>query len=259
MSRILGSDVGATVLAQDIYEISATQKHRLGTKLVRGDRVFKYGKAMNAFADTQHLAYSYYHQHIMYALIQAAAVAGDSAIAVTVAATDGADNDGAFLVDALEGGYVVIFDASSGEWLNYAINNSTVVAAGGGTITITLDGELPIALTTSDHVEVMSSPYTVIVSNGGGTRGFMGLPMRLATLASPYHWLQTWGPCWVSPNGRVGAAQYKNACVARNDGSIDIVSGESAMTADGQPVGFVLTYSQAGGQGAPFIMLQISH
>jgi hypothetical protein len=262
--RTLGQDIGATVLNQDIYEISATMKHRLGTRCVRGDKVYKYAKASTLLTTTHLLAHSAYHQHIMYAAIQAAVAAGNSRIAVTVAATDGAANNGAFAVGDLAEGTIAIFDADTAEWLNFTVRDNTVRAAGTGTLYIDLEGELPIALTTSDHVEVMCTPYIVNTTNTQDAYCFMGLPMRLATVAEPYFWLQTAGPCFIDPQADVGinaASQPNVQVVVRHDGSVDICTYDEAGVRHAQMVGHVMTFGTFGtmGQGAPFINLQISY
>ena len=89
----LGAGLGATVLNQDIYELSATQKHRLGTRVVRGDCVYRYAKAIVAIDKTCHLVWNTYHQCISYAQIATASVIGDNKIYVTVGATDGIADD----------------------------------------------------------------------------------------------------------------------------------------------------------------------
>jgi hypothetical protein len=260
MGRTLGTDLGATILNQDIYEISATAKHRLGTRVVRGDRVFKYAKAIQTYTTTKLLARSYYHQYIMYAVLAVASPAGSNKVYVTVGAGDGFANDGVVATNDLEGGYIAIFDASTDEWLNYAIvsNNSAV---SGGTVTITLDGELPIALTTADYAEIMSTPYLTTCTNTQNRYSFLGLPMRLATITYPYHWLQTWGPCWVNPQPLLGVSSPsapKVQAVARHDGSIDLYAYATAAITSSQLIGHVLTVAQDGTQGAPFVELQIS-
>lgn len=260
MARVLGQDIGATIINQDLYEISATQKHRLGTRLVRGDKVYKYAKAIATFTSTKILARSYYHQHICYAAIQAASPIGSNLIYVTVGAGDGIANDGTFAAHALEGGSIVIFDATTSEWLNFGIVDNNA-AVSGGTMTITLDGDLPIATAVGDYVEAMANPYMVTDVNTQDRYCFMGLPMRLMTTTYPYGWLQTWGPCWVNPQPLVGVSgpsQPVMEVVARHDGSIDVPIYNDANVRQAQRVGYVMTVAQDGTQGAPFIMLQIS-
>jgi len=254
--RTLGAATGATILNQDIYELSATQKHRLGTRVMRGDRVFRYAKAIASFTKTSTLCYSQYHQDINYAAIATASPADSNKIYVTVGAADGIANDGVFAAHSLEGGSLVIFDATANENMYFDIvDNDAAVSA--GTITITLDGALPLAtVATTYHVEAIGSPYRVNNGNCGGLRYWAGLPMRMATTTNPYHWLQTWGPCWVAPQASVGAGANVGCVVARHDGSLDVQ--ETGGYEDAQIVGSVMSWAQGGTQGAPIVMLQIA-
>jgi len=264
MGRTLGAATGATVLNQDIYEISATQKHRLGTRVMRGDCVYRYAKSIVTITDLSTLVWNYYHQDISYAAIATASPIGSNKIYVTSGAADGIANNGTFAAHSLEGGSLVIFDGGTTECYNFGIIDNDA-AVSGGTITITLDGELPVATTAaSDYVEAMGSPYIVSSGNSGGFRGFQGAPMRLATTTYPYFWIKTWGPHWCSPQTNVGSAHDRNQVCVRHDGSIDLPGGATLMkngdplyTENAQLVGYVVTHAQDNTQGAPFIMLQI--
>jgi hypothetical protein len=260
MSRTLGANVGATVINQDIYELSDTQKQRLGTKCVRGDRVFKYAKATAALTNTSQAVYNTYHQDICYAVCPTASPVGSNKVYVTVGAGDGIANDGAIAAHALEGGYIAV--GITGTNRNYAIVDNDA-AVSGGTVIITIDGELAVAtVAATTYVEVMGSPYRVTSGIAGYARGFMGIPMALATVASPYLWLQTWGPCWVAPQDNVGmgaSTTTSHEVVFRHDGSLDLAVLHDGITNTyAQHAGFVMTRAQDDTQGAPFIMLQIS-
>jgi hypothetical protein len=197
----------------------------------------------------------------MYAAIAAVSPEGANYLYVTVGAGDGIANDGTIAAHALEGGYIALFDASTDEWMNYCIRDNNA-AVSGGTITITLDGELPYAtVAASDYVEAMATPYLTTCTNTQDRYAFLGLPMRLATTTYPYHWLQTWGPCWVNPQPLLGVSSPsapKVQAVARHDGSIDLYAYGTAGITSSQFVGHVLTVAQDGTQGAPFVELQIS-
>jgi len=264
MGRTLGAGVGATVLNQDIYEISATQKHRLGTRFMRGDCVYRYAKTQTAITDNSALVWNTYHQDISYAAIATASPIGSNQIYVTVGAADGIANGGVFAAHSLEGGSLVIFINGTASILCFGILDNNA-AVSGGTMTITLDGELPVAtIATTSIVEAMGSPYLVSSGNSGGFRGFQGAPMRLTTTDYPYLWLKTWGPHWVSPQTNVGSAANRNQVCVRHDGSIDLPGGATLMkdgnplyTENAQLVGYCITHAQDGTQGAPIIMLQI--
>ena len=107
MARVLGADSAAIVLNQDIYEISATAKHRLGTRVQRGDRVYRYGKAGAAMTSNAVACWSIYNQTIASSAVQAAAPAGQNFVLVTVGASEGIANDGVFAYDVLAGGTIL--------------------------------------------------------------------------------------------------------------------------------------------------------
>jgi len=255
---IRGADHGAVVAAQDIYSISATQMHRLGTRLVRGDRVFRYAKA-GATLNPDLLAWGYNAQMISYAAAPVAAPAGTNSISMTVGASDGPAADGALAAHYLQGGYIVVFSSTVDTFVANIVDN-TVVASGGGTTVLTLDGDIPVAIATATStMEATAVPYVDMrTDNSGGYRPFMGVPMRAATTTSPYFWLQTWGPTWVAPQAAVGVTANNNAIVVRHDGSIDEVDVSDANVDMAQRVGFVMTRVTANTQGAPFIFLQIA-
>ena len=83
---VLGADRGLTVSPQDLYEVSTTQKLRLGTRMVRGDCVYKYAKVVGtAITKTSMIAYTLAYQ-IFEGAITTTTVAGANTINVTVGA-----------------------------------------------------------------------------------------------------------------------------------------------------------------------------
>lgn len=237
-------------------------KWNIGDRVVTPDgRVFRYANA-SATLNPDLLAQQVTGQHIAYRSVQAAAAVGDTSVNLTITAADGAAADGVIAVDELRGGYIVIFD-NDGKAIQRGIIGNTVTA-GAGTITIYLDGALTVALTVDDSAECIASPYLSVKASvgGDGYRGFIGLPLVIATVGQ-YCWLQTWGPCWVAPANGFGSAnpgntQYNLALVARYNGSVQLNDSDVTETEHSQPVGFILSRATAGTQGAPFMMLQIS-
>jgi len=265
MSRVLCSDVGATVLNQDIYEISATQKQRLGTRVVRGDKVYRYAKAGATMTSNATAAWAIYNQTISYASIQAAAAIGDSTVKITVAATDGVANDGVFAVDALAGGSILIALTSGyAEIFHFTIAGNLAKISGSGTLTVYLDGELPVAITTSSFAEAMVSPYSdVRTGNHGGFAMCLGVSQRLLTTTYPYGWIQTWGPTWIAPQAAVGKLWHNQEAYFRDDGSIGVRigggdPGGDAYVQNAQVAGVVMCHAQDNSQGAPFLFLQVA-
>jgi hypothetical protein len=142
------------------------------------------------------------------------------------------------------------------------LGNDALAAA--GTLKIYLDGELPVALTTSSYVEAHASIYSdVRIGNMGGFAMCVGVSMRLATVAAPYHWVQTWGPIWLGSQPAVGLGAHAQEVVFRDEGSIGLrtdatAPGGTAYTINGQTAGVVMCHAQDNTQGAPFLFLQVA-
>jgi len=254
----LGGSVGQTLGSTP----STTQYYDLGTRAVTGDgRVFRYAKA-GATLISGYGCECYGSQHIAYATLTAATAAGGNSVTFSAAATDGpagggASGDGAIAADEMKGGYIIIMDSDGTSAQNRMITGNTVTAAGGGTITVTFDEPTYVALTTSDHVECMASPYRDVRSTTYGHASIVGVPTIPATVGQ-YLWIQTWGACWVTPQPRVSTELYQDQLVFRHDGTVDAHVYSDANVTQAQHAGFVLAHAHGGGQGACFVMLQIS-
>uniref|UniRef100_A0A6M3JUP8 Uncharacterized protein n=2 Tax=viral metagenome TaxID=1070528 RepID=A0A6M3JUP8_9ZZZZ len=240
----------------DLSVADSTQQYPLGTRYVDGDRAFRYGLfkgTMNpdlACKDTQ-------PQTVAYVAIQAATLQYATSLTCTVGTTDGIAGDGVVAVNALAGGYCVIFDATS-KAINRQIVSNTVTAANGGTMTVVVSDPIPVALTTSDHIECMASPYSYLTASTSNAYGaFMGMPQLVYTTGQ-YGWVQTWGPCWIAPQTEVGSGSNIRTCIFRHDGSIDELDYSDAYNSKGQIAGYVMSHAQAGTQGAPFVWLTIA-
>ena len=255
----LNSDIGPVVVGQDIYELSSTQKHNLGQRLVRGDKVFHYAKAYEALTSIEMAVHPQNLKYVRNAVLPAAVVAGSQTIGITVNASDGLLWDGAIAKDEMVGGSVAIYRAGAAEWFVFGIRGNTAVT-GGGTMTVTIDGEVPVTLTTSDYCEeAIPSIYSNVTDkSAAGIRPFVGMAMRLATVAEPYFWVQTWGPSRIAPDAAVGASADANQVVFGGDGAAHLATNGNARFEYAQNAGFVLTRDAAGDQAAPLIFLQIA-
>lgn len=242
--------------SQNLHEVSTTKKYNLGTRLITGDgRVFKYGLAGGTLVPDNGVC-SANIQQIGYSSIAVAAAIGATSISITAGETAGAAADGVIAENELAGGYFVSFTASVATCQRRLILSNEAVASGGGTLVVVLDEGLHIALTTSDHAECMASPYYNLQSGNDISKPIVGVPVCAATVGQ-YCWIQTWGPCWVSPQATVGASGH-NQVVFRHDGSLDDHDYSEAYATYAQHAGFVLSSAASGAQAAPFIMLQIS-
>lgn len=248
--RLRGGDV------QGIHEMSATQNYRLGATLKKPDgRVFKYARA-TATLNTDLGADNYQQQHVAYNTIAANANPLTTTVIIDVANTDG-DGSGNIAIDEMVGGYIVIFPHSANSINRRILANSAV--SGGGEMELLLDDPIPVALVEdSTHGECMASPYYDIRTTTDPAKTKVGVPAVPATAAIPYHWLQTWGPIWVAPHGTVGDENHDIQVVWRYAGSVMEHLYSDAYATKQQHAGHVLTQAIGGGQGAPFMILQIT-
>lgn len=253
-NQVLGTPVpGAS--EQDIYELSDVQKYVVGSRLVVDMRVFYYSRAGGALVPDVG-AKNALAQHVAYAVLADAPV-GSTVLVITVGAADGVLGNGAISANELAGGYMAIFPAAGNKAITRRIVSNSAVGAGGGAMTVVVDKPLPVALTAVSHGECMANPYANVQTLNSDTTSVVGIPTVAATLGQ-YLWLQTWGPIWIAPQAGVSVGSNNREVVFRHDGSIDVHDPADPNVAKGQHAGFVLANAAGGGQGAPFIMLQIT-
>lgn len=186
---------GALFTKQSIYEESATQKHRLGDRLALGDRVFYYAKAGEAL-----VAGKFAEQ----APLGGATTTLQNTCAVTVAAVAGARR---IYVSALTTaqaaglfaeGYAAVWDATTtGMTYLFRVKTNSAIAVGGVVSYIDLYDELPVALTTSDQVNLITNPFSAVVEAHTAYTGMVLGVNPISVTSGYYFWLQTYGPAGV--------------------------------------------------------------
>ena len=222
----------------------ATQRYICGTRKMLWDgSVFKYCKAGATLTSYQSAVWD---EATGAAVSYESLPGGESAGSTEVTLTQGSITE-----DQYTGGYILIFHATGDGGL-YGIQGNE--ATKGTTTKLTLDRQVPVALTSSDSMELYANPYSSIAQGDtSGLQGFIGLPMAILTDLY-YGWIKTWGPAFCSPQTTVGAAQ-KNGCWFRDDGSINVHSDIDTGTTS-QYAGYVMVGDAAG--DGPIIMLQVS-
>jgi len=252
---------GGLITGQTVQELatapSTTQRHEIGARMMTKDgRVFRYAKA-GATLNADLGCSPYEEQEVAYTTIAAAAALGATTIILDVQSGDGIADDGVIAVDSLVNGYVVVFPHNEDAFTRLITGNTVTAAA--GEMTLTLLNGIPVALDAGDvdHGECMASPYADVRSSTSNTKSVVGIPSWAATVGQ-FLWIQTWGPVWVAPQGTVSVGNNHRQVVFRHDGSIDDHDYNDAVVTQAQHAGFVLKQGNGGGQGAAFIMLQIS-
>lgn len=225
MSRY-GSD--PISFGQSMFVSSATQKHPLGTKLVLGERVFRYAQAgaSDLVAGTLLQAAAPVANHL--ANTPPAVAIGATSFSYTPGATAGAAN-------LYAEGYLQV-DTTPGAGYTYKVSGHEAISASTA-FTLYLDDPIQVALTTSSRVGLISNKYkNVIISPTTQSSVSAGVAVYVIT-AAQYGWVQTAGPVSLLINGTpaVNGGVVPSATTA---GAVDIqaVAAEGTM----RPVGFMM-------------------
>ena len=190
-----------TIPEQNIYEASTVQKQRLGTRLQRDDRVFRYVQCLTeALRPGKGAAMVMTPEES--AVAGATTAVGGNTVTITVTAAAG------LTMDELAGGYMCF---RSTDWYSYKIL-SHPAADNAATCVITLDAEIDYAVTAGVTIlTAYPSMWKVrsAATPSGGEFKYVGVP-KCRVAVNSYAWIQTWGPCSVCPGAYLGADQERN-------------------------------------------------
>lgn len=217
---------------QGIYSESAIQRFPIGTtyREPMTDRVFKYALAGAAITPGKLLAT---------AALSGATTTLQTAAAVTVAAAVGDKRiymtavTTAQAKDLFKGGFATINDVSStpDDFYTIPIVGNSALATTGTTGYIDLAYGVPVALTTSDKVDLTVNPWKNVIIQPVTTH--TGSPAGVSPIkvqSGYYFWCQTWGPVGIMSNAgplTVGAAVKSSTDIA--GGIASDVAGSSSL------------------------------
>lgn len=168
------------------------------------------------------------------------------------------ESSAARAANAFQGGYVTTFADIAG-----ARNFTTyyIVKSDASTSTYTriyLDHPVIQAISATNGIQAYYSPYSNVV-DGGLIQSFSSCIGRVLcgdVTANYYFWLQTAGPCWVTPTGWgatcPGYTAQKRDVYAWLDGTVQIQGTVGSL----QRVGYLLPANESA-VGTVFIMLQL--
>lgn len=220
-----------------------TQRYTLGVRAITWDgRVYHYYRTGSATASYQRALYFNDTGDIAYESLGAVGAAGDRQVTIA---------EGSITEDQFAGGYLLLFHAT-GDGAVYSIQANTATA--GSNFIAYLSEPLAKAVTTSDNVELYISPYADLRSGTTATKAWGGIPAQGIMTSGYYGWLQTWGPCFISPQATVGENQTQTGYF-RNDGSIDTRGNVDTGVSD-QIAGHTMIGGAAG--NGPLFMLTVS-
>ena len=244
------------------YTAEATQRYTWGTRGITWDgKVFKYGRSK----DTT-LASGIGAQNGATATVAElinsnttiAIVAGDRSTLVTIANAEGY-GAGPVAENELVGAQMVIGHGAMATAETRTVISNTAVPTGGGTTTIYVDA--PWAY---DHaagfMELPLNAYGYLITDNSSA-SVMGIPCRSTGTSDLHIWIQTWGPCWVTPGGAdstPGDTVDDRRLYFVGDGTVNGGTYINASADRGhQLAGFIMDTTQANG-AMPMVMLQIS-
>lgn len=237
-----------------IYTASSTQAYDLGTRLQVDNRVFRYAKAGTSGVNAGWGAFFEITQTMAYEAIHVAATAGDTT--VTIVQPSIGENDWA-------GGYIILGHNSAATEQNRRIVSNTASDGATTHVVVTLDGPLHVSLSTSEGVEIIPDIYSNLQTKGSQEYcGVAGVP-AVTTTTGNYFWVQTWGPCWITPggSGTPGSTACERTVYFQGDGAIVGDVGFADPTTEPerrQVAGFIIQKDSTGAGGPPFVMLQVS-
>ena len=182
----------------DIYGESSTQEFPLGTKLVNGERVWRYTKAggtgLTLAAPVQTAAI----QHAEAAddiVVGAASAIGSTTITLT------STSNLAVAADYYKEGYIIVNDAA-GEGQMRKVKTSPALT-GTATTEFTVYEPLTVELTTSSQCGIKKNTYDAVIATTAVCTGPpLGVP-QFGVTASYYFWLQSGGPAAVTAKSAV--------------------------------------------------------
>jgi hypothetical protein len=215
---------GNLVAAQGIYEYSTTKKHRIGSRLQVGERIFRYALnssvALRAGSIVSSPLLGGATTTVQVDLsLAVAAKAGDSRLYVAMDTT-------AQAADKFADGWVGVQDEVNADAHIFQIKTHPLIANSGTSSYIDLYDGVPADLAiTSTELDLIANPYSgVIITPKSTTPACMTLGVAPIYLAGAYYfWLQTWGPAFVWNDDEVAVVCGMPACVSDNvDGAAEL-------------------------------------
>ena len=221
-------------------QTSTSQKHKLGTKMIIQDRVFRYveaGEAITAGVLTKGKDGTDAHQ---VDLAVAAGSVGDTTITITTSST--------IAKDLYKDGYIIFNDVEE-EGHMYKVKSNTKVASATGCV-ITLDEEdgLVTAITTSQQVGLYENPYKdiEIMDFNGVDNAPLGWA-QVDVASGSYGWIcvNGWTTALIDGTPGAGIPLVQSAAV---DGSVTLL--DSDADAEGAIVGYNGPFAGVNGEYA---------
>lgn len=235
-------------MKQYYEEVSAIQNYEIGQSYKIDKRVFHYSEATVALVLTYRLAAmraAYLATNEMLTAVVNGAVGDKSLTLITTLFIGEGGVAGVVAENELKDAYIEIFPATGVNqfmWRKIIGNGPSI---GANTI-VYLDRPLNVVAVIGSQVGLHPQIYRSIapmLSVTADYRVAAGVPPVPVPLATPFHWLQTYGPCWIAasvPGQPLATANYVDV-YAYPDGCISSSLGVTIGTSiSAQRVGHVL-------------------
>jgi hypothetical protein len=211
-------------------------------------RVFKYALAQGEL-ESYHGCRDNNEAALSYTAAPLAAAIGDRMVQITL--TGRAEDD-------LVGGYIGLYDGGDIDTTNQRGIIGNEKSDTNDKVNLYIDFPLHQAIiATTDAMEVFENPYRAVTEVSGGLSAWVGVPC-ISCAAALKTWIQTWGPCMISPgNGTLDdPAANERMTFWMENAVIGEVDGAGITASKNQPAGHILN----GGTGiaGPIIMLMCS-
>lgn len=183
----------------DPYAESSVQLFPLGTKLIQGERIWRYCKAGGTglnIGEVQQQAVAVHAEADDDIAIGATSAIGDNTVSCT--STTNLATTPFSVVDGLAEGYIY-FNVAQGLGQCYKIKGNEAFSGTNQTI-ITLYDALTINLTTASKAGIVQNPYANIIVAAVAVSGMVAGVPGIAVTASYFFWVQTGGPAAVAIN-----------------------------------------------------------
>lgn len=246
------------------YQYDDKIQYPLGTYVRFGNKGFVYAEiGGGGITHLQHGAKSDVRQPVGWSAIKETVEAGVKQITILLDGGAGPEGGGNLPKDYLKGGEVCIMPVWGTGFTRHITGNSLVDGGSGGEFTVDFDSPTHILLTKDvSHAECIPSIYKGVsaILTGDPRNPVVGMPTVVAA-SGKFEFLQVEGPFGIAAQGDVGDDSYKLQAVFRGDGTI---GPHGATFGDGQETpnqhaGVIMFMNLAGGQGCPFVNLQIAH
>ena len=244
------TSVGDVSLVANPYSVGLTQLYPLGTKLIDGERTYRYSRANAVAIAAGKLLQSAVSTTTHQGLAPAAAPIGATSVTLTLGSTNATKKD------EYKDGYLMV-SAGTSIGSVYKISGNAAANAG-GTCAVTIYEPLLVALVNANSkMDLTPNPYGSLDTDSDGgvlitpttlTSGCIGYS-HVAVAAKSFFWAQTAGPASILTSGTVVIGNVVVASTATAGAVMPSVDNATALVS----VGTCMTARSAGNGAAVFL------